>query len=135
MATHRIDPAESFPSADGPSGRYGVLPAIRFEGSHDEASGGALSAMDGTREAGYITWRPHYRETDTDDDAPRYQRVAEVSVHPDYRNRGLATELYRRAAGMIGGPLDHSRERTPDGEAFARRVGGYLPPRDAVRWT
>lgn len=44
-----------------------------------------------------------------------------------HKCQGLATALWC-AACATDYPPRHSAERTPEGDAWARKVGGYLPP-------
>lgn len=53
--------------------------------------------------------------------------VYSLWVHPDHRRQGRASELWRRAGEIA--EVRHSAWRTDDGDAFARAMGGELPPR------
>ena len=55
-----------------------------------------------------------------------------IETHPDYQRQGLATKLwnYAKSQSDIGIPEPkHSDARTKAGEAWAKKVGGELPPR------
>lgn len=59
--------------------------------------------------------------------------ILAVDVNAEYRRRGLATKMLRLAEQSrkkypdVVAPA-HSRDRTPAGEAWARSVGGDIPP-------
>jgi GNAT superfamily N-acetyltransferase len=58
-----------------------------------------------------------------------------VGVIPEYRRRGVATAMYqlghqlaREYSDRVNSGPEHSRDRTPEGDAWAKAVGGWLPP-------
>jgi hypothetical protein len=58
-------------------------------------------------------------------------KVHHLGVHMDYQRRGVATSMWRLGLLQTGGRLQHSENRTDRGDAFARKVGGQLPPRSS----
>ena len=52
--------------------------------------------------------------------------VTDVGVLAEHRGKGIAPALWKEAQGYSPPPA-HSPSRTPDGEHFARKVGGYRP--------
>ena len=52
--------------------------------------------------------------------------VTDVGVLPAHRGQGVAPAIWKEAQGYSPPPA-HSPSRTPDGEHFARKVGGYRP--------
>ncbi|WP_328439072.1 GNAT family N-acetyltransferase [Nocardia puris] len=50
--------------------------------------------------------------------------IANIEVNTDYQGQGIARRLYETAAAQM--PIYHAPEqhRTPEGDAFARAVGG-----------
>lgn len=62
-------------------------------------------------------------------DAPREdgsREILDIVVPPEFRNRGVARLLFM-SASQAGLSPAHSNWRTPEGDAFARAMGGYLP--------
>ena len=64
---------------------------------------------------------------------PRTGEVNWVRTHQDYRGLGVATTLWEKAKKLsadtgIKEPK-HSKHRTEEGEAWAKKVGGALPGR------
>lgn len=65
-----------------------------------------------------------------DSDALRHIDVAE-----EHQRKGVATSMWRFAqqmgqkSGRVPAP-SHSTERTPEGDAWARSTGDYVPPND-----
>jgi GNAT superfamily N-acetyltransferase len=60
--------------------------------------------------------------------------IHQITVAPEHRRKGIATALYfqaKRVAADTRGvkPPKHSAHRTNEGEAWARTVGGTIPPR------
>lgn len=59
-------------------------------------------------------------------------KVSAVETHPDFRKQGLAKKLWGIAQENTdqGAPApQHSAMRTKEGEAWAKKVGGEVPPR------
>jgi hypothetical protein len=61
-------------------------------------------------------------------------KVHNIRVNTDYQRKGVATQLLRTAnfeRGRQGnsGPIGHGEIRTPSGDAWAKAVGGELPPK------
>ena len=54
--------------------------------------------------------------------------VGSVSVKENWQRQGMASQMWQRASEITPG-LSHSGNRTDDGDAWARKVGGPLPPR------
>lgn len=50
--------------------------------------------------------------------------VNDVWVHPDYRRKGIASAMYRKAT-QLG--MTHSTMRTDEGEAWAKSTPDYFP--------
>lgn len=64
---------------------------------------------------------------------PKSGEVNWVRTHENYRGLGVATTLWEKASKLsadtgIKAPK-HSRHRTEQGEAWAKSVGGAMPPR------
>lgn len=57
--------------------------------------------------------------------------VEMISTHSEHRRKGLATLLWNFLVEAGQNPK-HSACRFPDGDAWARTVGGYLPPLHAL---
>jgi len=49
-----------------------------------------------------------------------------VFTHQGYRRQGIATRMWSYAREIYG--VEHSRERTVDGQAWALSLGEILPP-------
>ena len=54
-------------------------------------------------------------------------RVEGTEVYPAFRRQGVATAMWHEAHAR-GYELHHSDERTDAGDAWARKVGGPVPP-------
>jgi hypothetical protein len=62
----------------------------------------------------------------------REGKVSGVETHPKHQRQGLATKLwdYAKSQSAMGIPEPkHSGTRTKEGEAWAKKIGGELPPR------
>lgn len=62
--------------------------------------------------------------------------ICEVETKPAHQGEGHARALYQHADDDFRGGIYHTIDahRTPEGDAFARRVGGYtISDDDAVR--
>lgn len=87
------------------------------------------SIPQGGRRVGFLEWeQPENKRT--------FSQITEVKVDPDHQRQGLATEALRHAqrvarasGGRIPEPL-HSSWRTPEGDAWARSTGDYVPPNE-----
>jgi len=59
--------------------------------------------------------------------------IKNIQVKPENRRQGIATKMLRMAefetARRGTPPIQHSSRRTDDGDAWAKSVGGKLPPR------
>lgn len=57
-------------------------------------------------------------------------KIAYIHVEPEHQRNGLATAMYQHAldSGITPSP-QHSPERSDAGEAWAKHVGGEMPPR------
>jgi hypothetical protein len=53
--------------------------------------------------------------------------ISHVEAHP--QRQGIATAMWEHARSL-GHELSHSALRTDAGDAWARKVGGYIPDRD-----
>lgn len=76
--------------------------------------GGDIHVANGQAIVGRMNWHDH---------------VDSVWVDPQYQHQGIATEMYNRASSVSGGPIPHDSERTDAGDAWAKHVGGTVPPR------
>lgn len=59
-------------------------------------------------------------------------KILNVHVKPEYRRRGIATGMYNYAQGLDVIKPAHSSWRTDAGDAWAKSVGGEIPPRDPL---
>lgn len=93
-----------------------------YDPAHDEWGGGkhVIEAFhpDADEPVGQMTWGT----------STRPNRIQSVKVKPDHRRSGLATAMWQWGQEMTPRPK-HSDERTDDGDAWARSVGGPLPRR------
>ncbi|WP_433233924.1 hypothetical protein ACQP2H_31640 (plasmid) [Micromonospora sp. CA-248260] len=93
--------------------------------------------------AGHLTWTINKPDGRRDADSGEQIAVGEIRTvwtAEDWRGRGIAEGMYRQAmevAARAGWPMiiDHNPQRTPDGDAWAAKVGGYRPPLEPVRST
>jgi hypothetical protein len=62
--------------------------------------------------------------------------IQDINVKSEHRRKGIASAMYRMGHQLAtdypdrvnSGPT-HSMDRTPDGDAWAKAVGGFLPPK------
>ena len=63
---------------------------------------------------------------------PKTGEIKDVLVNGEHEGRGIATQMYKVAqqtSKSEGLPAPkHSSKRTKAGDAWAKRVGGHLPP-------
>lgn len=55
--------------------------------------------------------------------------VSGVEVHPEMQRQGIGTGMWHEAERRGLKPA-HSEDRTEAGDAWARKIGGHLPPRE-----
>lgn len=60
-------------------------------------------------------------------------RVSDVHVEEAHRLQGIGKGMWNYAQDFSVPPR-HSEDRSDDGDGFAKRVGGPLPPRTANTW-
>jgi hypothetical protein len=60
-------------------------------------------------------------------------RIGDIHVTASAQGKGIGSEMWRQAQQATGGKLRHHANRTDAGEAFARKVGGHIPPRSGFR--
>jgi GNAT superfamily N-acetyltransferase len=51
--------------------------------------------------------------------------IKDVKVEPEHQRKGLATAMFNKAKTIT--PVRHSNVRTPEGDAWAKSVGGNRP--------
>lgn len=99
--------------------------AIRAGGYGNQDDYHSLVARDDTGyEVGSIAWaKPGKRRLPGE--------IGYVHTHDDYRHQGIATALFNAAkdSGVRPSPK-HSSQRTDDGDAWSKSVGGRRPRRD-----
>jgi predicted GNAT family N-acyltransferase len=102
------------------------LSGLQFEEYHDpDTQSGHVYAMRDDEPVAHLSYLGNY-----DSGQPRPQ-IGEVKVYDkDARGQGIGTALYQRAHAATGGRLMHAPERTDDGERFAQKMGGIIPPRE-----
>lgn len=75
---------------------------------------------------GSMVWASQYP-----DEGP----LRNIDVDPEYQRQGVATSMWRFAqqlgqrSSRVPSPI-HSTERTPEGDAWARSTGDFVPPND-----
>jgi len=57
---------------------------------------------------------------------PKHAKVWDVTVHPDYRRKGIATAMYDFAEHITGKKLVGGDFQTPDGQAFRQHRDNHL---------
>lgn len=113
------------PSRKAPAPRKSGTPVVLK--THDHGGGfGMVTAHDSKsgKQVGYIDY---FKPVDA---APR---IMHVDVDPARQRQGIGTQLYKRARTTAGGKLEHSKNRTDAGNAFAKATGGVVPPRSPYR--
>jgi hypothetical protein len=92
--------------------------------THTEHGGYVMVGAPKTGEViGNMSWKPT-------------GEINRIRVNKPERRQGLATTMLgiakEASIKQSGNPLQHSRERTDDGEAWAKSTGDQLPPRIKV---
>lgn len=98
--------------------------------SSDAKEGGGLPLVGSV---GKVENKPTHNVVGTIQWHPKTGEVNWVRTHQDYRGLGVATTLWEKAKKLsadtgIKEPK-HSKHRTEEGEAWAKKVGGALPGR------
>lgn len=55
--------------------------------------------------------------------------IQNLEVHPRHQRKGIATAMWEHAQEISGNTVGHSPVRSDDGDAWAKSVGGDIPPR------
>ena len=80
-----------------------------------------VTALAGGYEVGWLRWHNAAAR-----EGYAAGEITALGVAEAYQRQGVATRMFAEAARF--GPVVHSRVRTRAGEAWARAVGGELPP-------
>lgn len=101
------------------------LSHLQFEEHHDpESNSGHVFAMRNDEPVAHLSYLSNY------DSGQARPQIGEVKVYDKSdRGSGIGTALYQRAHQATGGRLMHASERTDQGERFAQKMGGTVPPR------
>ena len=65
-------------------------------------------------------------------------RVEDIAVEDEHQQKGIGTAMWNHAvslyqSGITNVPPKHSDYRTPEGDAFAKSVGGFIP-KNTAEW-
>lgn len=105
------------------------LSGLQFQHSQDDDLHRVEAFKPGVSEpVGHMTWHTHPVE----DEGFTYYDTGEIDrlrVHPDHQRQGIATALWNEGQKYEPAPR-HSPYRTPEGDGFARKMGGPLPKAD-----
>ncbi|NBZ96814.1 MAG: hypothetical protein EBR40_10385 [Proteobacteria bacterium] len=82
---------------------------------------------------GALTFHPPMAWVDVDEEAgtmisTAQARITEAAVAKPLQRTGVGSEMYRVAERELGAPIGHSGTLSPAGYAFAKSVGGHIPP-------
>jgi hypothetical protein len=70
---------------------------------------------------GHLTW----------DETP--SEVSDIQVHQKHQRKGIATAMYNMASGLpTKYQVEHSNDRTPEGEAWSKTTSNYYPSKSNV---
>jgi len=94
--------------------RYAGVTSARPEGNGEDAH--AITAHSGGEEVGHLLIRMD-------------GVIDSVGVLPEHQRRGVATAMWNHAQALGLSPR-HSSKRTEEGHAWAKKVGGEVPPLD-----
>lgn len=98
-------------------GARGDLPELRFEHGQTMYGQDALNAFHGDQQIGQMTWR------NNDEDS---HPIDYITVHPEFRRRGVGTAMLNHIRQNIDPKITHSRHVTPAGRGFAK-ADGFKP--------
>jgi len=96
---------------------------------YDEGGPGVphrINARQGHSTVGFLEWQG----SSTDN----YNHIQAVYVRPDMQRKGIATKMWKHAHHISEqfesiAPPRHAPTRTNEGDAWARAVGGDIPPK------
>ena len=72
------------------------------------------------KSVGFLDWHPYHREGE----------LQHIEVTPEHRRKGVATSMWNFAKKQEDGNfLSHGRERTDEGEAWAKSTKEPMPKR------
>ena len=87
-----------------------------------------VRALDG---AGKVVGEMTLEQAQSRADSQNPRTVRNIEVDPAARRQGVATMLWKKAQEANLNPA-HSKQRSAEGDAWARKVGGELPKRGQV---
>ena len=100
--------------------------SFKFTPGQDTESELSLHRVDALhkgKSVGFLDWHPYLREGE----------LQHIEVDPAHRRKGLATAMWNFAKTQEGGDeLHHGRERTDEGEAWAKSTKEPMPKRVKV---
>jgi len=80
-----------------------------------------ISATLRGKKVGHVEW----------DESP--SEVSDIQVAPKHQRKGLATAMYRMASDLpTKNPIEHSDDRTPEGEAWSQNTHNYYQSKHTV---
>lgn len=102
-----------------------VLDQVDFR-HHENDKEHQVNAYIGGDRVGHMQW---FKDAGGRPDEPAGE-IGLLQVEPQYTRNGVATAMYEAARQHQFAPAPaHSPSRTDEGDAWARKVGGDLPPR------
>jgi hypothetical protein len=76
---------------------------------------------------GSMSWYAHKTVPHPLTREPLSGTITDIHTHPDFQGRGIATDMWKYGQ-QFNPPPAHSPSRTPEGDAWAKKVGGPRPP-------
>lgn len=89
-----------------------------------------INAKLGTETVGYLEWLGSPKDD--------FNHVQDIHVDPNMRRQGIATGMWKHAHYISTqfdnvAPPSHHTQRTDEGDAWAKSVGGYRPTRTPLK--
>lgn len=100
------------------------LQPLQFRHQEDETVH-TLRAYVGRREVGKMHW---YKQASTGTLEHAQGEIHMIKVDPVYQRQGIGRGMWDEAQQYSPAPV-HSPFRSDEGDAWAQRVGGIVPPR------